>query len=120
MTENEELCLKVAKLKGLFPVQNTLNDSVNLGTIFINKDASIVSLGNCPESIADAWKLFEEMEKVGVGFSVFNLQHSDNHWSYQVTIYDPVGGPEYSEYHVEGSSVPLAICKAFIAWRESQ
>jgi hypothetical protein len=80
---------------------------------------------NWPESIADAWELVEECQNAGVGFDICNVKHSvltsgQVYWQYEVTLYDPIEGPNSTEHKANADTTPLAICKCWIPWKEAQ
>lgn len=67
---------------------------------------------NWAENIADAWELFEEME------SPFFYKFPNLHALAAEGRYG-CGNSEISPFRF-GQTAPLAICKAWIAWKEAQ
>lgn len=107
MTENEEIRLKIAKLKGWtvlpYPAQPKWQRPTASGV------ECLYELPNWPESIADAWELFEEFIS------------ENKHLSCGIAI-EPLVSHEWvaslGYWRSYGATAPLAICKAWIAWKE--
>ena len=116
MTENEELCLKVAKLKGWTRIKND-GGGYFLGVPPGLKCGDIWLVPNWPGSIADAWRLVEEIAQGNIDCSIYvnNQYLSDS--KYKCLFCEKNGRKTWS---ADSNTAPLAICKAYIAWRESQ
>jgi hypothetical protein len=136
MNENEldELRLKVAEARGLRAVNHPVDDDPS----WIIEDANGNQLSgwwtkeygawadffenhDYSRDIAAAWELAEDAEKVGVGFDLTNVRYEESKLiRYEATFYDPWGGPKSLEYKFEAATAPIAIARAFLAWKEGQ
>lgn len=101
MTESEEIRLTIAKLKGFYNIKIRLGELSGMTKEFSDVP---IHVKNWPESIADAFELFEEMPHPRI------LKHEDGYSCW----YD--GGSN----HFSAETAPLAICKANIQWKQSQ
>lgn len=76
-------------------------------------------LYNWAENIADAWELFEELPE---GTSIMRVYSSGG--KYSICLRDDNGALSYDNENIKGfflyETAPLAICMAWIKWKESK
>lgn len=85
-------------------------------------DGAWISVPDWPRSIAAAWELITEAEGAGVGFDLCDVVYTQpsNVYFYEATFFDPIGGPNSKRYEARCSTVPEAICRAWLAWKEGK
>ena len=72
---------------------------------------------NWPESIADAWELVEEMRANHFSIKLMAWDHTDK---WVVIMHHRQGHDEkIPDDEIESDTAPLAICLAYIAWKEA-
>ena len=129
---NDEIRRKIAEIKGYkwYEIGNeaTLCNTTYAG--ILPKGREIVErpslkskiyyhCPNWPESIADAWELVEEMKQIGGAVCVeWTIPFIDAPFSWWCGANVPKN--ENKWYSGRDQTAPLAICLAYIAWKESQ
>lgn len=99
---------KIAQLKGNY-VQKA-----GPGKIIGAETTPVYELDkNWAENISDAWKLFEEMP------NDTSIAISKNGRLFSIIIGDSCYFEDESKRFIYADTAPLAICAAYIAWRES-
>lgn len=99
-----EINKKICELKG-----------IPLESFQVNGQKIYVDYKNWAESIQDAWGLFEEI--VNEDSLIDSVRYSDNLKKWLVGYIDSDG---CFEIESQGETAPLAICLAWIKWKESQ
>ena len=113
----DELNAKICKLQGWTskPLGQVIAYYNDLGNIH-------GALPHYTHIIADAWELIADAEMHGLSFILHNSQTISpvpGIWSYTASFYAPIGGPAHEEYTAEDETEALAICRAWLAWKES-
>lgn len=107
---NSEIRIKIAELGGWWGNKENIAWAIETE-----------KLPNWPVSIADAWELVEEARNENVGISIWNIKYyNPDRWSYEATLFDPIGGAMCHKFVAEADTAPHAICLAWINWKESQ
>jgi hypothetical protein len=71
--------------------------------------------------MGDAWTLLDEVSKLEIGYSIENSLYSmEDNPSVECVIYEPIGGPFSQKWGARENTAPLAICKAWLAWKRSE
>lgn len=101
--------------------------------LFIGKPGFDGSWVNWAESITDAWELFDEMDMQIVVKDRYNGTYSKGKWlcTYETVFAEEIlfNGPQGNDsealafwqspkFVVAADTAPLAICKAYIKWKE--
>jgi hypothetical protein len=107
-----ELREAIAKAKGYVNVHEGYNDT--LRGIKLPNNYKAVEIANWPENISAAWKLFEEMPHPEIYHGTYI--NGANYWRCACGKWD-YGEPEYE---CEADTAPLAICRAWLMWKEDK
>lgn len=121
----DELRVAVAKALGyefISPIRNKFNQITNqwgwkFNGKFIDYEDDIP---DWPASIADAWELINDFVAHHIGFEISNVEHSNRIITYEISLYDPIGGPATWHCQVEGNTVEFAISRAWLMWKQEQ
>jgi hypothetical protein len=107
---NDEIRLKVAKIKGWTVVQD----------LSLDMQPWLEDIPNWPVEIADAWELVEEMAIPDeFALSMIYKDCMENIiWECVYSRYEDCG--DFGSRFVMADTAPLAICLAYIQWKESQ
>ena len=80
-----------------------------------------------PGMLAAAWELVEEAQVNNVGFDLANAEITlyttgeppKVRYAWEAIFYDPWGGEACKKYKRDAPTAPEAICRAWLAWKES-
>lgn len=108
MTESEEIRLTIAKLKGIDPGITEPDDNGNFRQKY--------KYPNWPESIAEAWELFEEVKQAGDECSI-GWDSEIKLWDASIYHYGDVES-EFKAFEAGEDIAPLAMSKAYIPWKQ--
>jgi len=111
---NDEIRMKIAELKGweFVPKTNIGQWGWKHNGKFIDYE---IDAPNWPENIADAWELVEEWRANGEVDSIVYKTSDIPDFKMVDTVH-----LRHSYIYSEADTAPLAICLAYIAWKESQ
>ena len=116
---NDEIRIKIAKLKGW----RVYDPKDYNGQLFGTSPEGVFysALPDWPGEMSPAWSLVEEARKAEVGVMIHNsltILPVPDIWSYTCAFYDPIGGPHHKTYSAEAETAAMAICLAWLAWKE--
>lgn len=113
----EEIRLEIAERKGYENIRTW--GIKNVLMVYGGQEPGLHhNLPNWPESIAAAWELFEELpirrELLVTNYKqvVYECASGWSGWDFES------GGP--GKYAERGDTAPLAICRAWLAWKRSE
>ena len=110
---NNEITIKIAQLRGWTDVKYQ-GSIIGIPPM----DSCLRCTPDWPISIADAWELVEEMRANHFSIKLMAWDHTDK-WVV-ITHHRQGHDEKIPDDEIESDTAPLAICLAYIQWKESQ